>query len=304
MGPVPTIIDTVKNIFKDDIAEISMYDFSRGNLDEESRIHHITTVASVCYANDKIIGKESLYNRLAAEAAGLPSSSFEFIPVYLTEERVRELAALYVKAKDTRILSIFKYGQTYGDKAIITNYRALLYDVEYLERECHMSARHMLDWYNTEEECEILRKKVFTFLTKMDMATSKQYNRHRVRLQELSRRYVSGKKVNFELYHEQAMLTKIGATLSAEVLEHGLQSIALYNKILATGVKPQSARRVIPVSMYTTIWASFDIDQVNNFQELRLDDHAQWEIRKIAGAMAELLPHVNDEDIYIKPASV
>jgi thymidylate synthase (FAD) len=294
----PTLINKIEDIFGDGIAEISLYDFSRGNITEESRIYHITTVASICYANDSIVGKESLYNRLAAEAAGLPSSSFEFIPVLLNLDRVSMIQDVY-NHTDSGIPRILKYGEVIKEGYLLTNYRALLYDYERL-KAAGIDMPEILEFYNTEEECVVIKKYAYTFLTKMDISTSKQYNRHRVNLQELSRRYVSGKKVNFELYHEQSMLTKIGPDLSAEVLEHGLASIDLYNKLIEKGVKPQSARRVIPQSMYTTIWGGFNLEQVNNFLQLRLDEHAQWEIRQIAIAMDKLLPAVNAIDIYKK----
>ena len=295
----PVLLKKIENIFGDNIANIMLYDFSKGNLSEESRIMHITTVASVCYANDKIVGKESLYNRLAAEAAGLPSSSFEFVPVLLSHERAGEIFEAYAHAEGDDITRITKYGEYVGD-ALLTNYRALLYDYERLKSK-GIDMPHILEWYNTEAECDVIRANVFTFLTKMDISTSKQYNRHRVSLQELSRRYVSGKKVNFELYFEQTMLERSGFLLTALVKLHGKFSIWLYNRLLAKGVKPQSARRVIPVSSYTVTWAAFNVGQVNNFLELRLDSHAQWEIRKIAEAMAILLPKVNTTDIYSQP---
>ena len=75
------LINKKENIFGDDIAFIEQYDFSTANMSEENRIKAITTVASICYQNPKAINSESLYNRLLAESKGLPSSSFEFVPV-------------------------------------------------------------------------------------------------------------------------------------------------------------------------------------------------------------------------------
>src|SRR5574344_1063464 len=75
------LINKKENIFGDNIAFVEQYDFSTANLSEENRILAITQVASICYQNPKALGSESLYNRLAAESMGLPSSSFEFVPV-------------------------------------------------------------------------------------------------------------------------------------------------------------------------------------------------------------------------------
>lgn len=83
----------VENVFGDDIAYVKHFDFSRANLSNENRIGAITAVASVCYQSGKSLGSESLYNRLLAESHGLPSSSFEFVPVLLNEQQVSDIKA-------------------------------------------------------------------------------------------------------------------------------------------------------------------------------------------------------------------
>ena len=85
------LINKKENIFGDDIAFVEQYDFSTANLNEKSRIHAISAVASICYQNPKAVGSESLYNRLLAESKGLPSSSFEMCPILLTEEEVKQI---------------------------------------------------------------------------------------------------------------------------------------------------------------------------------------------------------------------
>ena len=66
------LINKKGNIFGDEIAFVEQYDFSTANLSEENRIKAITAVASICYQNPRVIGSESLYNRLLAESKGLP----------------------------------------------------------------------------------------------------------------------------------------------------------------------------------------------------------------------------------------
>ena len=88
-------INENRNIFGDDIAFIEQYDFSKANLSEENRIKAITTVASICYQNPKAVGSESLYNRLLAESKGLPSSSFEFVPVLLNIGEIGMIPCVY-----------------------------------------------------------------------------------------------------------------------------------------------------------------------------------------------------------------
>ena len=78
------------NIFGDEIAFVEKWNFSRANLNEKNRIMAITQVASICYQSGKSLGSESLYNRLLAESHGLPSSSFEFVPMLLSEKEYWE----------------------------------------------------------------------------------------------------------------------------------------------------------------------------------------------------------------------
>lgn len=58
---------------------VSLWDFSKSNLSNESRIETISTVASICYGKDKAANPEILYNKLKAEDEGVPPSTFEFI---------------------------------------------------------------------------------------------------------------------------------------------------------------------------------------------------------------------------------
>jgi thymidylate synthase (FAD) len=62
-----------------------------------------------------------------------------------------------------------------------------------------------------------------------------------------------------------------------------------YMNAIENGVKPQEARRIIPQAAYTQIWGAFMPTQLANYFKLRLDEHAQWEIRKTAEAMRDLV---------------
>ncbi|KLE01168.1 MULTISPECIES: FAD-dependent thymidylate synthase [Arcobacteraceae] len=270
------LINKKENIFGDNIAFVENWDFSKANLNEENRILAITQVASICYQNPNALGSESLYNRLAAESKGLPSSSFEFVPVLLdpTNEKHKEILALEYS-------NVKKFGELICDgKYLLTNYRALVYDFENNENAYSFDIRTI---YNTEIECEIIKQYFKVFLYKVDFPTRSQMVRHRVNWQELSRRYVSGKRVPFEFYISEKLQNnpKVEALIK--------QSEELYFELLENGVKPQEARRIIPQAGYSQIWGAFQPTQLANYFRLRDDSHAQWEIRQTALAMKELL---------------
>lgn len=268
-------INEKQNILNDNIGFVENWDFSRANLNEENRILAITQVASICYQNPKALGSESLYNRLMAESMGLPSSSFEFVPVLLDYENPKHQEILKLEYSNSK-----KFGELIDDRYLLTNYRALVYDFENDKDKFSFDIRTI---FNTQEECNIIKEYFKVFLFKVDFPTRSQMVRHRISWQELSRRYVSAKRVPFEFYVSDKLKE------NQKVKDLIKQSEDLYFELLENGVKPQEARRVIPQMGYTQIWGAFMPKQLDNYFKLRLDEHAQWEIRQTAIAMQELL---------------
>ncbi len=268
-------INEKQNILNDNIGFVENWDFSKANLNEENRILAITQVASICYQNPKALGSESLYNRLMAESMGLPSSSFEFVPVLLDYENPKHQEILKLEYSNCK-----KFGEILDDRYLLTNYRALVYDFENDKDKFSFDIRTI---FNTQEECNIIKDYFKVFLFKVDFPTRSQMVRHRISWQELSRRYVSAKRVPFEFYVSEKLKD------NQKVEDLIKQSEDLYFELLENGVKPQEARRVIPQMGYTQIWGAFMPKQLDNYFKLRLDEHAQWEIRQTAIAMQEFL---------------
>ena len=291
------LVNKKGNIFGDDIAYVERWDFSRANMNEESRINAITQVASVCYQNPKALNSDSLYNRLMAESIGLPSSSFEFVPILLSIADRSKTFMLWDSQGKKRygLLNTRKYGEDVEDgKYLLTNLRALIEDV---------GAEKSKEFYNTEEECDIIKKHFKVFNYKVDLPTRSQMVRHRCNWQELSRRYVSGKRVPFDFYVSDKMKDVMSeykdengiSNIDNQMLDISTNDILHicinhYYKALEDGVKPQEARRIIPQACYTQIWGAFQPAQYENFMKLRDDEvHAQWEIAQVAKAMRELV---------------
>ncbi len=273
-------INSIENIFGDDIAFVEQWDFSEANLSEENRILAITQVASICYQSPKALGSETLYNRLMAESMGLPSSSFEFVPVLLDTQNTEHQELLKPEYSNVK-----KFGEVVEDgRYLLTNYRAIVYDFEHDKERYSFDIRQI---YNTPEEAAVIASHFHVFLYKVDLPTRSQMVRHRVNWQELSRRYVSGKRVPFDFYISEKMqsVTTDGYDTQKIIdlcVEH-------YMNAIEAGVKPQEARRIIPQAAYSQIWGGFMPTQLANYFKLRLDEHAQWEIRKTAEAMRDLI---------------
>lgn len=283
----------IDNVLDGIAGSVEAWDFSMANSSYEARVYFVTKIASVCYQSPKSLSSISLFDRLQAESAGLPSSSYEFVPVLLDYYDYNELGPNS---------NSVKYGQELDGKHwyFLTNLRAIIEDV---------GSEESLEYLNTsEEEIQIIRDNFKVFLFNVDLSTRAQMVRHRVSWQELSRRYVSGKKKEFEFYiskkmanlntttyPKQSVIRKedwhYDDTEDEEYCTEWLVDACVhhYNTAIASGVKPEEARRILPQAMMTQIWGAFQPKQLEGFFKLRLDKHAQHEIRKTAEAMKDLL---------------
>ena len=289
LGRVDNVLDGIAGF-------VEHYDFSRANSSYEARVQAITKVASICYANPKSLGSISLFDRLQAESGGLPSSSYEFIPVLLNKQQaikiISNAASIYPGD-----VPIIKFGTWLSADNLLTNLRAL---IEMVGPEAS------LNYLNTsEEEIQIIRDNFKVFLFNVDLSTRAQMVRHRVSWQELSRRYVSGTKAPFEFYTSKKMSKYFTSTVEAGAETSNGRAVDLsvdlytqdiielcvdhYNSAIASGVKPEEARRILPQAMMTQIWGAFQPSQLDNWFKLRLNSHAQLEIRCVAQAMQELI---------------
>lgn len=176
-------------------------------------------------------------------------------------------------------LPLTKYGEWInhmGRKYLLTNYRAVVYTKELYQ---DIDLTH---FFNTQEECNIIKEYFIVFLFKVDFPTRSQMVRHRVSWQEISRRFVSAVRVPFEFYVSEKM-KDIVSYAKTDVLIKLCEDH--YKVALENGVKPQEARRIIPQAGYTQIWGAFQPSQLKNYLELRLDKASQWEIQQTALAM-------------------
>lgn len=65
-----------------------------------------------------------------------------------------------------------------------------------------------------------------------------------------------------------------------------------YERLLKTGVRKELARINLPLAQYTELYWKIDLHNLLHFLKLRMDSHAQYEIRVYADAMYELIKDV------------
>jgi len=141
-----------------------------------------------------------------------------------------------------------------------------------------------------------------TFHTKMPIFVARQWVRHRTaRLNEISGRY-SVMKDEFYVPEPQHVCyqsesNKQGRSESlplgeAQAVIQQMEAeqrdlYASYEKMLGQNVARELARANLPVSLYTEWYWQIDLHNLFHFLRLRMDAHAQYEIRAFAEAMAE-----------------
>ena len=74
--------------------------------------------------------------------------------------------------------------------------------------------------------------------------------------------------------------------IQAAFKEQNERSYAMYRQLLEQGVAREVARCVLPLTMYTEWYWKIDLHNLFHFLRLRMDAHAQLEVRELAEAMA------------------
>lgn len=66
----------------------------------------------------------------------------------------------------------------------------------------------------------------------------------------------------------------------------------LYTDMIANGIPKEDARFVLPIATTTQLIMTMNFRSLRNFFDLRMDSHAQWEIRNLATEMWKLVVQV------------
>ena len=93
-------------------------------------------------------------------------------------------------------------------------------------------------------------------------------------------------------YHDLNLKAKPGEVLSELETTFHESSKTLYQQRLALGVAKEQARKDLPLSTYTRAYWKCDLHNIFNFLRLRMDSHAQLEIRQFANCMFEIVKSI------------
>jgi len=161
----------------------------------------------------------------------------------------------------------------------------------------------LVDYLAQNEHTAPFRHAYLTFHVKAPIFVFRQWMKHRIAsdFNEISGRYVEFQENEFyvpERFRQQAKVNKqgsegeIGASHREAArdafLEACHQSLAQYKTLIGLGVCREQARCVLPLGLYSEVYWTASLQAVAHFLHLRLDSHAQWEIRQYARAVQDL----------------
>ena len=141
-----------------------------------------------------------------------------------------------------------------------------------------------------------------TLNIKMPIFIMRQYVRHRMQnLNEVSARYTELPNEFYvpEKWRMQDTKNKQGSVegaftdedneaLSFSLRKHNQECYQQYQYLLKMGAAREMARMVLPVNIYTEIYACWDLKNLLHFISLRDDSHAQAEIQEYGKAIKKI----------------
>ncbi|AWD33440.1 Thymidylate synthase ThyX [Candidatus Fokinia solitaria] len=83
--------------------------------------------------------------------------------------------------------------------------------------------------------------------------------------------------------------TTLGKQISSSIQKNNETAYLLYEELLANGVAKEIARIVLPLNCYTQFYWKVNLNNLMHFIKLRLDRHAQYEIRQYAKILYDIL---------------
>ena len=189
-----------------------------------------------------------------------------------------------------------------GSDLSIVRAARVSYDAAWRAREDEGSDARLIRYLWANHHTTPFEAVTLTFEVHAPIFVFRQWHRHRTwSFNELSARY---RELPEEFYVPDAGLVGAQSASSKQARDiDGLsanpgdvedyrktceKTFATYRQLLAAGWPRELARSVLPVSTYSTMFATVDLLNLMKFLTLRCHPHAQYEIRVFAEAMRDL----------------
>lgn len=166
----------------------------------------------------------------------------------------------------------------------------------------------LIDYLLRHQHTSPFEQVVMTFHVKMPIFVARQWVRHRTgRMNEVSGRYSIMKeefyvpeadkvspqsKDNKQGRASEAFDSETANKIINQLAEGQKSAYENYSELLDSGLAREVARINLPLSLYTEFYWEMDLHNLFHFLKLRLDSHAQYEIRVYAEVMLEMCKKV------------
>ncbi len=164
--------------------------------------------------------------------------------------------------------------------------------------------RALIDYLMSHQHTSPFEQVILTFHCKMPIFIARQWIRHRTaRINEISGRYSimenefyvpNSDQIKFQSIDnrqgraEEEVPVKLRQKVLNILINDQKSAYDDYGKLIEDGIARELARINLPLSLYTQWYWQIDLNNLFHFLKLRLDYHAQWEIRQYGKAMAEI----------------
>lgn len=202
-----------------------------------------------------------------------------------------------------------------GDLEIVRNAR-VSFNADWRTGEDEGKDAKLVHYMLNHKHSSPFEAMVLTFEVMAPIFVLRQWHRHRTwKYNEVSARYAEVPECFYipKGLYKQSTDNKQGRTTeliasSDEMLQamrgHCSAVFHAYHSLLAQGVTRELARSILPLNTYSRMFATVDLHNLMHFLRLRLDPHAQWEIRQYASALLQLARTVAPEAMKAFEASL
>ncbi len=206
--------------------------------------------------------------------------------------------------------------QYMGEDITVVNSARVSFGVH--KEEMNNKDEKLINYLIKHRHTSTLEHNIATFRIKVPLFVRSQHHRHRTwSYNEISRRYTDSdisfyEPVNFRTQHKSNRQASnieetinplmefktdfcsqpIVKTASEAIIEHHKKSLRLFDDLISSGVCREQARGVLPQNLYTEYYATANLNNILKFISLRTHDGAQWEIRKLAESMLNIVENL------------
>lgn len=161
--------------------------------------------------------------------------------------------------------------------------------IEQAGRTCYQSKvgnpKIIQAWIKSGHESVIEHSSATFKINGVSRSLTHQLVRHRISsFSQQSQRYV--KENGFE-YVTPSSIKNSKYNEDYNLLMSSIQTF--YDNMVKEGIKKEDARFILPNACTSEIVFTMNFRAMRNFFKLRLDKHAQWEIRNMAGLMLDII---------------